>query len=361
MTHEPLTRESAAADQLDTSAMALAAYAADQLLNGDPNADVATPNEQFHWWQSYLASRLRDLAAAVHLGRPRLFITQVRWCHDALTAKHVETDSFRQALLALAGVVQTEIPGPGAQIAQRYIRAAVEQLPDTPAELPSALDTDTDTGRLAAMYVLAILEGDRRRAIRLIHDAVADGLNIQSAYLTVLLPASHEIGQMWHRDELSIAEEHFATATTLMLMSQLLARDTPQTPNGKTVIVASVTGDRHTLGLHVVSDFFEMDGWRVIYLGADVPGKDLVQAVIDFRADLLVLAATLHTQLRTMEQLIRGVRQATEDKPVPVLVGGNAFSGQADVAKQIDADGFAPDIQGAVVRGRELVGLREGA
>lgn len=357
MTRQPLTREPAAADQLNTSAMALAAYATEQLLSNGPEAGAAAPNEDFHWWQSYLASRLRDLAAAVHLGRPRLFITQVRWCYDALSAKQVETGSFRQALQALAGVVAAEVPGPGVDIARQYIHAAVEQLPDSPAEHPSVLDTGTDTGRLAAKYVLAILEGDRRRAIQLIHDAVADGLDIQDAYLKVLLPASHEVGRMWHQDELSIAEEHFTTATTLMLMSQLLANHTPKPSNGKSVIVASVMGDRHTLGLQVVSDFFEMDGWRVVYLGADIPGKDLLQAVFDFRADLLVLSATLQTQLRAMEQLIRGVRRATKDHPVPVLVGGNAFFGQADVAKQIDADGFVPDIREAVLRGRELVGL----
>ena len=358
MTDTQLTREPAAADQLDTGAMALAAYAAQRLTNGDEDAGANTTDERFYWWQSYLASRLRDLAAAVHLGRPRLFTTQIRWCHDALTAKQVQTDSFRQAMHALADVVEAEVSGPGAEIAEQYIRAAIRQLPDSPGEQVSALDTATDTGRLAAKYVLAILEGDRRRAIRLIHDSVADGLDIHDAYLKVLLPASHEIGRMWHQDEVSIAEEHFATATTFMLMSQLLAKHNTEQSNGKTVIVASVTGDRHTLGLQVVSDFFEMDGWRVIYLGADIPGHDLVQAVVDFHTDLLVLSATLHTQLRAMEQLIHGVRQATTAKPVPILVGGNAFIGQADVAKQIDADGFAPDVQQAIAQGRQLVGLK---
>lgn len=354
-----MTCEPAAAATIDNGAMALGAYAAQQMLHGE--SDAATPSDSFLWWQSYLASRLRDLASAVHLGRPRLFITQVRWCYEALAAKNIEADEFVRALKALAEVIETEVTGPGMDIAERYIRAAIEQLPGSTTQAMSALNTETKTGRLAATYILAILEGDRRHAAKLIHEAVADSLSISDAYLKVLLPASNEIGRMWHQDELSISEEHFATSTTLMVMAQLQANHTPLASNGKTVLVASVAGDHHTLGIHVASDFFEMDGWRVIFLGADVPGYDLIQAVSDFKADLLVLSATLHTHLRTMQQMIQAVREVTQPEPVPVLVGGNAFISEPDVAKQINADGYASDIQQAVEQGRRLVGLIEGA
>ncbi len=354
-----MTCEPAAAATIDNGAMALAAYAAQQMLHGE--SDAATPSDRFHWWQSYLASRLRDLASAVHLGRPRLFVTQVRWCHEALAAKKFETDEFIAALKVLAEVIEAEVTGSGKDIAEQYIRAAIEQLPRSTPQSMSVLNTETETGRLAATYILAILEGDRRHAAKLIHEAVDDGLSVSDAYVKVLLPAANEIGRMWHQNELSISEEHFATSTTLMVMAQLLANHTPTAPNGKTVLVASVAGDRHMLGVHVASDFFEMDGWRVIFLGADVPGNDLIQAVFDFKADLVVLSATLHTHLLTMQQVIQAVKKVTEPKPIPVLVGGNAFISEPDIAKQISADGYASDIPQAIGQGRKLVGLLEGA
>ena len=141
-----MTCEPAAAATIDNGAMALAAYAAQQMLHGV--SDVATPPDSFHCWQSYLASRLRDLASAVHLGRPRLFITQVRWCYEALAAKNINTDEFIAAMKALAKVIEVEVPGSGKAIAEQYIRAAVEQLSRSTTQSMSVLDSDSKRATL---------------------------------------------------------------------------------------------------------------------------------------------------------------------------------------------------------------------
>ncbi len=352
------TREYAVAELLDRSAMALAGYATEQLVGQSANG--APISDRFHFWQSYLASRLRDLSAAVHLGRPGLFARQIRWCWDALAAKDLDPTEFKEALEVLAGVIETEVDKVGPRIADTYVRAAIaslDQLSDN--GLASLLDSSQPTGKLAASYMLAVLEGDRRRAADLIHQAVDDGMPVRQVYLDVLAPASREIGLMWHRDEVGIAEEHFATATTQMVMSQLLRRSPVPALNGKTVVVASVMGDRHGLGTQLVADCFELDGWRVVYLGPDIPGQELPQALIDFQADLLLLSATLYTHLRALESTIAALQVLEETRSVPVLVGGHAFAEQPDLAEQIGADDYAADADAAVSKGRKLVGLGE--
>ena len=78
---------------------------------------------------------------------------------------------------------------------------------------------DTAEGRLASEYLLAVLEGDRRRASHVILDTVDGGRAIRDVYLQVLLPAQREVGRMWLVGEVNVAEEHFASATTKMVMS----------------------------------------------------------------------------------------------------------------------------------------------
>ncbi|MFO7900020.1 MAG: cobalamin-dependent protein, partial [Planctomycetota bacterium] len=99
--------------------------------------------------------------------------------------------------------------------------------------------------------------------------------------------------------EINVAEEHFASQTTKMVMAQLLLKAVPKPPNGKTILAAAAANNQHDIGLQAVADFFEMEGWRTIQLGANVPVDDLVKAVECFQVDLLALSAALHVQIET--------------------------------------------------------------
>ena len=95
-----------------------------------------------------------------------------------------------------------------------------------PAGLAKRMTAATPEEKLATEYLVAILEGDRRKAGRLILQAANEGRSISDLYFLVLQPAQEELGRMWVLDEINVAEEHFATATTRMVMAQLQARAT---------------------------------------------------------------------------------------------------------------------------------------
>ena len=145
---------------------------------------------------------------------------------------------------------------------------------------------------------------------QLVLDGSTPGLTIPQIYLEVILPAQEEIGRMWVANEITVAEEHFATATSRTILAQLLARAPIRPSNGKTVMTAAVAGNRHDIGLQVVCDFFEMDGWRAIHLGADVPIGDLVAAVDGFQVDLLALSAAQSRHLEALRETIAAVRES---------------------------------------------------
>ena len=73
-------------------------------------------------------------------------------------------------------------------------------------------------------------------------------------------------------------------------------------------------GNQHDIGLQVVADFFEMDGWKVIHLGSDMPIPDLVQAVESYQPDLLALSVSLHAQLVTLTETIQAVRTGSTEQ-----------------------------------------------
>ena len=345
------------ADLLLRGARALAGYASRGLLEKYPEAKTVFDPDPFTGWQNWLAGRVEELAAAIVANRPRLFISQVHWGKAVLQSRGISSDRFRECLESLREVLANELPEQVRPIATGYIDQALAAFDEPNRDLNSRLLLNTEKGRLASTYLLALLEGDRRRASHLILDALDAGHDVRELYSDVLLPAQEELGRMWMANEINVAEEHFASQTTKMVMAQLLPRATLQPSNGKTMLAAAVAGNLHDIGLQAVADFFEMDGWQTVLLGADVPARDLVQAVDCFEADLLGLSVSQTTQLDTVKKTIRAVRGRSRRARVKILLGGCVFTDPDNLPEELGADGYADHPAGAVVLGRKIVGL----
>ena len=313
----------------------------------DAEAAQAAVATQFDGWQNVLAARLEELAVAISTGRPEFFVEQVHWTRAALEARGVPAEMLRARLEALRRVLVEQIPAELAPMATGYIDRALAEFGGEPAGLTPRLTAETPAERLAATYLVAILEGDRRKAIRLILKAADEGQSVPDLYLRVLQPAQEELGRMWLLGEINVAEEHFATTTTRLVMAQLHAREVCGPSNGKTLVAAAVAGNQHDLGIQVVADLFEMDGWRVIQLGSNVPVDDLAQAVEFYDADLVALSVSLATQLPALEETIAAVRESERGVTVKILVGGCGMMGAAELAKSKGADDYASQRRGS--------------
>lgn len=343
---------------LRESARGYASLVAERLVDSAPGAGDQTP---FEFWRDSLESWLVDLGAAVADDAPELFVRQMEWTRWALRAREVDDAHLVDALSVAREVLAAELPAAAREPAVGALDRAVESLAADPPAVPPGIDVDAPHGRLAARYVVALLEGDRRVATSLVLDAAErDGLDVPTIYADVLAPAQRELGRMWHLNEGSVAEEHFVTSTTTALMATLMASATPREPHGKVVVASAVGGDLHDVGTRMVADLFELDGWRVVFLGANVPADDIGHAVRDFGADLLVISATLAAQRREVADAIATVRDVVTESDrerCAVLAGGAAFDGPERLWRNVGADATARSARGAVAEGRRLVGL----
>lgn len=342
---------------LDRGTRTLAAYAADDFLQSHPDAASGIGTKARTLWRTWLAARLQELAAAVSVCDSSIFHRQVRWATTLLSSRGFPTkhplDSFR----SLREVLLRELPEVVRPLAVEYLDEGLKSLRERPATFDERLTALTPEGRLATEYLLALLEGDRPRAIRLILDACGKHFSVQHLISEVLLPAQEEVGRMWHVNEINVAEEHFISATTKTVMAQLMFRTRTMSDNGKTLVAAAVSGNQIDMGLTAVAGFFEMEGWRTIDLGANVPVVDIAQAVGMFNADLLALSVSQSPQLQTLRQTMEAIRAAGGSEKVKIIVGGFAFTtGSKALPGQLGADGYAPDPATAVELARRLCG-----
>jgi len=280
---------------------------------------------------------LRFLATAVDSRSPAMFLDYVAWA-KVVVARHGRGEpDLTGDLRALARLVH-QWPD-----ALAMVRSAAAELPEMPDDVPSLLDPHAPLWSVATEYLSAILLGNRLDAQQLVLCAVEGGATLRDIYRYVFEPVQQEIGRLWQLNRVSVAQEHFCTAATQLIMTQLYSRIFSVPKNGYRAVAMGVGGELHEVGLRIITDLLEAEGWETWYLGANVPSADAVQYCIDHKAGFLLVSVTLPPQLEHAQALIRSFRERSELGAARVVVGGRAFRTAPALWHTIGADGYAAD------------------
>jgi methanogenic corrinoid protein MtbC1 len=171
--------------------------------------------------------------------------------------------------------------------------------------------------------------------------AVSAGARPRDIYLGTLAPALDEVGVRWQQGRATVAQEHLATAVVSSIMATLAPTLDEDPPIRRRVVLACADGELHQVGLRMVGDFLEGDGWDVLYLGAAMPGPALAAFVIETVPAVVGISVSLTTHLEQARATIAEIRKRP-DAPF-VIVGGAAFHGDGDIARGMGADAFVTD------------------
>ena len=135
--------------------------------------------------------------------------------------------------------------------------------------------TAGDAGAVITEALAALETFDGERVARCLGDALV-ALGPRGFVLRVAVPLVMEVGERWSRGQLSVADEHLLSATLRSLLVGLVqARGGAR---GPALLLATVTGERHEIGLLLAALLAVDTGMRLIYLGTDLPAREIVAA-----------------------------------------------------------------------------------
>jgi methanogenic corrinoid protein MtbC1 len=294
------------------------------------------------------------LADAVAASSPTLFSDYVAWAKVMLSARGVPATDLSRNLVIMQEVVRQNFPSELSTVIDQFFEAGLSRLPSVSTDLPTLLEGAGPHIALAKRFLTLLLDGERQAASQLILQAVDSGVPVRDVYLHVFQASQREIGRLWQLNQVSVAQEHYCTAATQLIMAQLYPRIFRSEKSGQRIIVTSVAGELHEIGARIVADFFEMEGWDTYYLGANSPFVAVVQAIADRGAQLLAVSATMVFHIRVVEELIARVRASTGANTVKILVGGYPFNIEPELWKRVGADAFAVDAAEAVAAANRL-------
>jgi DNA-binding transcriptional MerR regulator/methylmalonyl-CoA mutase cobalamin-binding subunit len=152
----------------------------------------------------------------------------------------------------------------------------------------------------------------------------------------VIVPLIYKVGEGWHSGELRIAHEHLATSVIRSFVGNLNgAANLP--PSAPCVIVTTPAGQIHEMGALVVSATALSMGWRVIYLGPNLPAEEICAATEQNNARLVALSLVYPSNdLHLRDELVKLRRLLPEE--TKIVVGGRAASGYRDILDTIGAE-----------------------
>ncbi len=304
-----------------------------------------SPNDP---WLDETKKQIAFLFDAATIDSAPMFINYIAWAKIILVHAHLPPEIFREKLEIMRQHCKAELSGLFAEKVDHILALTLQKYPGMPEMEPPFIDRSQETGRIAEKYLEEVLGGERRAAQETIRKAIADGIQPKDIYINIIQRAQYEVGRLWQLGQISVAQEHYATEFAHQMLSQLSLSMTCHPFKKGSLVVTCVGNEMHGLGSRMVSDFLEMDGWDVIYLGANTPHVDVVLFLKERKARALLVSATMGYNVKRVKMLIRHIRAEPDLANVKILVGGWAFNNVDGLWNAIGADGFAKDADGAV-------------
>ncbi|MVO99844.1 cobalamin B12-binding domain-containing protein [Paenibacillus lutrae] len=290
---------------------------------------------------------IRYLAESIHMQSPDLFSHYTSWAVELLAGYKLSKEDMALNYQLIEQAVNEHFDEPDRNLIVQYVHVGLNQMQSAVAS-QSFLTADQPLADTATAYTNALLRADRREALQLVLDRVEAGIPITDLYLHVFQPSQREIGRLWQTNQISVAQEHLCTAATQMVMSHLYPYLFATKRNGGTMVAACVGEELHEIGLRMVSDLFELNGWDTYYLGANVPSRSLIRTLVEKKANIVAISATMTFHVHLVEELIAEIRSSEAGDNVHILVGGLPFNIDRELWRKVGADGYANDAQEAI-------------
>jgi len=290
-----------------------------------------------HLLRMLSANILASLTAALVARTPILFDEAVDWSRRFIPTKSLN-ESIPQLLLTCLEQALPKLPD------SELVRSSLSIVRATSARLASGTFSSglepPPLQPLAAQYMRLALEGRREEAENLVLNAVSHDRDVRDIYLNVLQAVQRELGRLWSANRLTVSDEHLCTATTQRILVSLQPFVQRTSRLRGNAIAASVGPELHDLGIRMVADFLDMDGWNTQYFGGNLPNETLPTAITKFNADLLALSVTMASNI---PDLARAIQMARATRPIKIIVGGAPFESNPQLLYEVGADAVARD------------------
>lgn len=172
----------------------------------------------------------------------------------------------------------------------------------------------------------ALVEGNKEKCTQIVQSLIDQRIDLKDIYIELFQTSLYRIGKLWDHNKMSIPEEHMAT----QIIESLISRFSPSLNSSmeKKCVVTCIDKEFHEIGAKMVSNIFELEGWKTFYLGASVPTKEIVKFVKQTDPEIIALSWSLYLNLGRFLEVVDHLTRFFPTKKI--IVGGQALAENPD-------------------------------
>lgn len=195
-------------------------------------------------------------------------------------------------------------------------------------------------------FAMLTLNHDHAVARSFIRALRETGVSLEDVLLKLMGPAARYLGELWRQDLCTFTDVTIGLGTMHALLRELCP-DVYRASPGRRALLVPLPGEQHAFGVRVVAELARLRGWEI---EDEIPSDDaqVVDWVRDNWFETVGLSVSSERKLEGLATLLGEIRSASRNPAVKVLVGGQIFSQQPDLAQSIGADATALDALEAI-------------
>jgi MerR family transcriptional regulator, light-induced transcriptional regulator len=322
-------------------------------MEDDPRIRELIGHNSFELMRENHRNHAKFMAAVFSLNSFDLMVKTVPWVYRAYHARGFQYDYFPAELIAWQIAMHQCFDQPEYKDEILAIYRWLVQYHDEMIKLSISSEgltflPSSEVDEMQQIFLLLLLHGDAKGCLKFVDQNIKTVDDLRYFYLDVVWPSMCKIGQMWELNQISVAEEHLASAIVGRVMASLYPRFATFNVSKGFVIVSAGPNEYHEIGARMVADLLELDGWDVTYLGANTPIMDMIELFKKQKPFFVAISVATLFNLDKVRQAISIIRQNQEISGIKIMVGGLAFSGMPELWREIGADGYAGDAGSAV-------------
>ncbi len=207
-------------------------------------------------------------------------------------------------------------------------------------------------------YILqkAIATYDKELARKALDEIIVRGIDPTIA-MRAMTQIMRLIGDAFGKDELYLPDLLSAASTMESIMPKLEDEIKKSGKNKEiigTVVLGTVKGDVHTIGKTMVGTLLKAGGFNVYDIGVDVSAEKFMDAIKQYKPNILAMSALLSTTAYEQKHVIEALVKENMRKDIKIMVGGGAIT--QEFADEIGADGYESTAPKAVNLAKRLLG-----
>lgn len=245
-----------------------------------------------------------------------------------------EADLQRLTLLARASRSGRQIGGLVPLSNEELLRLIESDERESRARIGLGTDRPAVESYLSTALI-AVEEFDGQRLEQTLRSAVLR-MPAEEALDEVIGPLLFTIGSLWHQGLLAPANEHLATTTIRRVLTWMSDLTSP-TPGAPTIVIGTLVNQAHELGAMLAATTAAGNGWRVAYMGPNLPAEELARAAHYAKADAVALSIVHPTDDPGLPNELRVLREKLPPQ-VAIVVGGSGAGGYGAAIAEVGAE-----------------------